>query len=380
MSTCPECGCERNDELGCCTACGRLNSDNNEVPQFLRTNRTVKQSNKKAQAMMCAGILIMTVFACILVVGAPESTVDFEGRENSDGYLLTNTSIGLFDRTEWEVTDAEGTVTKIGTGKSVQWPTPFPGVYMITMYAYSFCGMEHIVSKWMMQAGAKVITHEWPFEGKTYKVSVDAASEDFQKYWNYDINRWPGAAVTSKLVREYMQTETSNNIFGSIADQLISQFPAGASKEYRVNVIMSYVQQFDYISDEAKGTSEYWKFPMETLYEGGGDCEDLALLCMALFETVFEKQGESVNVAIALYWGKEGGPEGHAMASIALTESEAPSNYDQILTNGYKMDDGKTYYVAETTSPGWKVGMMGENYISYNLYTPEGMLVRPAAV
>ena len=372
MTKCPECGCEMNESLGFCTACGRLCSNTATVPAYMQTNRTVDRSKNKTFSIVAVAILITSLFAGLVIVGG---AVDFEGRDNGDGYLLTNTSIGVFERIEWEVTDVEGTTTHIGTGGQILWPIPEAGVYKITMHAFSLYGLEQSITKEMVQGTEKAVYRKWTFGTTSYTVDVKVQIDDYMKYRNDPIERWPGESADAALVRAYMNVASSNAVFEAIADQLINQFPAGATKEYRTNAIMSYVQQFEYKSDETKGAEEYWKFPMETIFEGGGDCEDLAIMCMTLFELVFTEQGEEVNVALALYWG-HGDVGGHAMASIAL--DNAPLNINQKVENGY-IKSGKTYYVAETTSKGWTVGRMSNNYIDYNLNTKAGMLIRPAA-
>lgn len=46
---------------------------------------------------------------------------------------------------------------------------------------------------------------------------------------------------------------------------------------------MSFVQNLEYISDaDFAGRTEYWKYPLETLWDGGGDYEDSTIMCSAL--------------------------------------------------------------------------------------------------
>jgi len=399
MSVCPECGCERNEELGYCVACGRLNSDTNEVPQFMRTDRTVKKTDKKSLSIICVSILILSVFAGLVVGGS----VDFqEEQDGDDVFTFTVTSMGLFESIEWTVTDVDGNVETIYGGKSVKWIAPHAGMFKVTMCARSYFGIEQTVTKEIIQGGAMDATKSWTYGGVDYTVYAFIPVDEYMKYRSKSINRAPGTGATGALVRDYMEVKTAGNIFESIATQIASKVPDGTSDEDMANIIMLYVSQFKYTYDqESRGVPEYWKFPVETLFDGGGDCEDFSIMCMVLFEMVFEAKGRVANVALSLYWGfmmGDNSTEGHAMATIALPPGSKALPINQKVSNGYEIN-GKTYYVGET-SYGYtpvendphlgmlKVGNMINDYVNYVMYqsmpsaltpAPYGLILIPAA-
>lgn len=54
----------------------------------------------------------------------------------------------------------------------------------------------------------------------------------------------------------------------------------------------------DYISDREIGEYDYWKYPSETLDDGEGDCEDMAILIIAIVHYQFSYKCNLVLVQI----------------------------------------------------------------------------------
>jgi predicted transglutaminase-like cysteine proteinase len=112
--------------------------------------------------------------------------------------------------------------------------------------------------------------------------------------------------------------------------------------------VVSFVQSLQYQDDVDPVTNQptdYWKYPVETLADGGGDCEDSAILTAALLK----EMGYDVAVVIYPVEGK-----GHAMAAVACDNC-----------NGYYYPlDGKKYYTLETTGAGFSLGMLMKDYVT----------------
>jgi hypothetical protein len=111
-----------------------------------------------------------------------------------------------------------------------------------------------------------------------------------------------------------------------------------ARNDYRNAV--SFVQSIRYEKDldpVTKQETEYWKYPLETLADGSGDCEDTAILTAAILKEM------GYDVALVLL------PE-HAAVAVACDNC-----------NGYYYPlDGKRYYFLETTGAGYSLGTMDE--------------------
>ena len=104
-----------------------------------------------------------------------------------------------------------------------------------------------------------------------------------------------------------------------------------------INHMIGFVQNLEYSSDEvATGYNNYPKFPIETLVDKGGDCEDTAILLASMLEefgygTVLLGLFDRNHMALGIY-GEEG------------------------IEGTYYETDGRRYYYVETTAPGWQIG------------------------
>jgi hypothetical protein len=109
------------------------------------------------------------------------------------------------------------------------------------------------------------------------------------------------------------------------------------STERVVSELIQFVQSMEYTQDKvATGYNEYPKFPVETLVEEGGDCEDtVILLASILFE-----MGYGVRLILL--------PNDDHMALGVKG--------DDSITGSYYTDDGDRYYYVETTGENWDIG------------------------
>ena len=84
------------------------------------------------------------------------------------------------------------------------------------------------------------------------------------------------------------------------------------------------------------GYEEYWKYPVETLYDQGGDCEDTSILFSAIAEAM------GYNTSLLLF-------PGHMAAGVDLD-----GNYG--ISKTYFETGGYRFYYCETTATGYHVG------------------------
>jgi len=85
------------------------------------------------------------------------------------------------------------------------------------------------------------------------------------------------------------------------------------------------------------------KFPIETLWEGGGDCEDKAILAAALLKALGY---DVVFVTYPYYF------TGHAMLGVAVPLSKGC----------YVSYRGKKYYLLDVTNKGYRLGQLPQEY------------------
>ncbi|HEY40946.1 MAG TPA: hypothetical protein G4O18_03705 [Dehalococcoidia bacterium] len=120
------------------------------------------------------------------------------------------------------------------------------------------------------------------------------------------------------------------------------------NEEQRLNLVIALVQSMPYTDDGATTTSdEYPRYPIETVFERGGDCEDTSILVAALLDAM------GYDVALLHL------PDAQHMAvGVAL-----PGASGQYYEYG-----GKQYFYLETTNEGWPIGQIPLELISTYTY------------
>ncbi len=118
--------------------------------------------------------------------------------------------------------------------------------------------------------------------------------------------------------------------------------------DYRiVEFMIGFVQSFEYVRDDiGTGYDEYPKFPLETLYDMVGDCEDTGILPASLIRET------GYGVVLVMF-------EDHVGMGVS----------GESTLEGYSFGyDGLPYYYVETTSPGWQIGQLPSELIGSEAY------------
>ena len=116
---------------------------------------------------------------------------------------------------------------------------------------------------------------------------------------------------------------------------------AGLDNTGLVYLVVSFVQSLPYTSDDVTTEfDEYPRFPYETLYDNGGDCEDTSILVSALLQ----EMGYGV-VLIQL-------PK-HIAVGVKCSED---------FPGYYYMYKGNRYCYLETTGENWSIGTLPDEY------------------
>ena len=126
-------------------------------------------------------------------------------------------------------------------------------------------------------------------------------------------------------------------IVKELASSLLSKArKIGLDEVETANYILSFVQSISYKKDRemTRSRGEFPKFPVETIVEGWGDCEDTSILYAALmkaagYDVVLLKIGEHMAVGVA---------------------------FSKPIHGAYVPYKNKIYFYAETSSSLWRVG------------------------
>ncbi|HIH74292.1 MAG TPA: hypothetical protein HA306_03250 [Methanosarcina sp.] len=173
--------------------------------------------------------------------------------------------------------------------------------------------------------------------------------------WNYEGYRWHLTLLLDDKIYDAYKSRTRKrdyDLFASdpyddwliknIADTLLS-----LSKEYGLEenkipgLCVSFIQSLNYTSDLASsGYDQYPRFPYETLYDNGGDCEDTSILSVAILQEM-----------------------GYDVVLLELPEHMALGIKCDPETKGQSFEyKNNHYYYLETTGSNWQIGEMPEEY------------------
>lgn len=176
--------------------------------------------------------------------------------------------------------------------------------------------------------------------------------------WTYKDTAWKAHLAIPKAYYEFYKNRPHDRLDNyaqyALSDYdrgylkcLIDDFrEAGEGNNYTetddVLNVLAFVQSLPYTPDKlTTGYDEYPRYPIETLVDGGGDCEDTAILAAALLN---EMGYGSVLIRV----------QGHMALGVKCTD-DYPGAY-------YEYEGGRYYYL-DTTGKGLSIGQMPEEYV-----------------
>lgn len=208
--------------------------------------------------------------------------------------------------------------------------------------------------------GTVTKNYVWIYDGSYYRMTISFPYSDYASY--------AGNAGASIFIRSPSSTSDYDNISRFIVvddtiesmerelSELFSEKYGAAGGQDYAEFILAFVQCcFDYSTDfRLYGHSEYFAFPLETIYNGTGDCEDTSALCASLFEAA----GYDSGVFII---------PGHAIAAVSIdgfTAGNVSPTYSQLVSQFSYVSGTETYYGCETTldSNRYGVGWISNDY------------------
>ncbi len=164
----------------------------------------------------------------------------------------------------------------------------------------------------------------------------------------------------NRILEEDYSLYVFDSYDNSYVDLLVDQlgFVTGEENNVgKINFVASFVQSLEYKKDSPTNDSfEYPRYPIETLFnedEGGGDCEDKAILTASLLNQM------GYDVALFRF-------PNHMAVGVELTET----------LPGYEHYTGN-YYFLETTTLGKPLGLIPTGYKSLSNLTVYPVSSRP---
>jgi len=180
--------------------------------------------------------------------------------------------------------------------------------------------------------------------------------------WAYEKREWTWDIGLPKALYDYYRqlprSQTSNySVYvthpfdDAYIDALATKMrtvagETGLSEYQTVELAAAFVQSLPYTYDVSTGQDEYPRYPIETLVDGGGDCEDTSILMASLLRSL----GYGV---VLLVFAETPDSPGHVAVGVAGGEGVHGTYWE------YK---GRKYYYLETTGDGWLLGKIPEEY------------------
>ena len=193
--------------------------------------------------------------------------------------------------------------------------------------------------------GTSAHVYEWYYDGRSYTTTLDIAYDDYLGYGN----------MKSPDDRKASLLHTHDTDFVTYSDKYIVELANyfeglqnsnGWTDLETTNAVLRFVQYLPYQTDvEYYGYNDYWKFPVETLYDGGGDCEDTTFLYCAIVKAM------GYNCAILTL-------SDHVAACISVDGATGVS-----FSKG-----GVSYYYCESTGIGYGIGEVPDSIDASNPY------------
>ena len=218
-----------------------------------------------------------------------------------------------------------------------------PGDYALVIEENLKDGTKTTVTKYVDIPGDIHRKYCWMNGSSPEYIEWTADRQDYARCLDSKADRFPDEEDRLEFV-DY----TSSSMRALAATML--EKTANMTDVERADYVLKFVQKItEYQSDDAlSDDGEYWKYPIETLVQRGGDCEDTSILYCSLMQAMGYK------TALLIYEGylypDEGG---HMAAGIAL---------DYVKGGSYYNEGGLKYYYCETTSDEMFVGEDWEVY------------------
>jgi hypothetical protein len=173
--------------------------------------------------------------------------------------------------------------------------------------------------------------YAWSYGGYDWTWSLTISGSTYSSYREL--------SHTVSYASDYARfvTETDSYVV-SIANALDSKASQMGYNDYEtVSFIMAFIQSLPYTKDSVTtGLDEYPRYPVETLVDNGGDCEDTSILLAAIVEALNYDAVllymESISHMATGIWGSSG------------------------ISGSYYTHDSRNYYYCETTGDGFAIG------------------------
>ncbi len=198
-------------------------------------------------------------------------------------------------------------------------------------------------------------TFDWTYDNNDYSISIEIDYDDLLYTRDYYSVKERAQQNSHTRDKTFVTLSYENETMAPYMTELVGLLTTELNKNYKtvsettlLGYLLAFTQYIEYQTDEEyMGTEEYWKFPLETLYDQGGDCEDTSILFIALAHQCRSEYGMSYDVALQLL-------PGHMAGAVKLNSG-----------SGKYTTNPSGYIYAETTTIGYYLGEIPSTMSSY---------------
>ena len=188
-----------------------------------------------------------------------------------------------------------------------------------------------------VQAGTITQQYSWEYFGRTWSLTHQFAGDRVVLFQS--LPRVSSYTEYATYVNDPRDDAELGSLVGALEEMA---YAARLNVWEKLNLVVAFVQSIRYVSDEG----EYPRYPLETLVEKSGDCEDMAILAASLI-------GEMGFGAVLLAFTNER----HMALGIRVLPPTAG------VHQAYEYN-GDLYYYLELTGTGWAIGSIPDGYTS----------------
>jgi hypothetical protein len=241
----------------------------------------------------------------------------------------------------WTITGPDGSIDII-EGATPTYTFDSAGYYRISIDGTLAGGEEYHGYRFLLVNGYTHFEYDFVYGRTTYTLELDIAYSDYLDYRGkyYVDERRESRDFDNKRTKDFVVVDRYILEMADFFKSLKAQ--RGWTDVQTADCILAFTQYIEYQTDElSKGHSEYWRLPVETLYDRCGDCEDTSILCAAIYKAMGYKSAIIImtgHIAVGL-----------SLDGLTGAISEKP------------FQDG--YYYGETTNPRYSIGKVPNDIV-----------------
>lgn len=172
----------------------------------------------------------------------------------------------------------------------------------------------------------------WQYRGQTYRLGFELHPDTYEVFRQRERRRDFDVFASDRASKPFIEEITRK-----VADHGAAHGLSSAEIPY---FIVAFVQNLPYTSDDVTtGFDEYPRYPYETIYDNGGDCEDTSILASAMLHEL------GYDVALLLF-------PGHVAVGYQCRPAAGQPYYRHHATR---------YCYLETTGENWDPGVIPPN-------------------